>query len=78
MAIAFASVPWITCGLLTPAAFGFAAILRRSWLFAAAAVAYLVTTTGTWVLEDPDPRYGWCRQVGSGEWERRLRPWRPG
>jgi hypothetical protein len=58
--IAFALLPWITLGFLTPVVFAFAAVLRRSWLLGCAAVAYLIAVVGMFALADSDPRYGWC------------------
>lgn len=59
VALAFALVPWITLGLLTPVAFAFAAVLRRSWWLGLAAAAYLIPVAGMFTLPDTRPQYGW-------------------
>ena len=58
--IAFALLPWITLGFLTPVVFAFAAVLRRSWLLGLAATAYIIPVVGMFALAETDPRYGWC------------------
>jgi hypothetical protein len=58
--IAFALLPWITLGFLTPVVFAFGAVLRRSWLLGLAATAYLIPVAGMFTLAETDPRYGWC------------------